>query len=149
MFISISSQIRDTVPVSLSLKHHHMKVTTRQTGTFGKQCSTHRMSSWSWMIFACGLSLFMAWTSRRLLACSRLEHSAFAYVIFWRRRQMVCPYVSKCCKWLHRSVKNQNHWDLITTMSKIMHPDNRGSWDVEINAWQKNGATLIFAYYTC
>lgn len=147
MFISISSQIRDTVPDSLSLKHHHTSWNWTQDRNFGKQSSTHRMSSWSWMMFACGLSLFMAWTSRRLLACSRLEEITFAQVTFWSRRQMMCACVWKYCKWLHRSVKNQNYCGLIATRLKVTQPHYRQV--AEINAQQRNGATLILAHCTC
>lgn len=42
------------------------------------------------MMFACGLSLFMAWTSRRLLACSRLEDITFAHVTFWTNDVCLC-----------------------------------------------------------
>lgn len=44
--------------------------------------NTHKMSSCSWMMLAWGLSLFIACTSRRLLACSRLEDERKSHILW-------------------------------------------------------------------
>lgn len=56
--------------------HDYNKLYAAQQLHNKQHFNTHKISSCNWMIFVCGLSLFMACTSRRLLACSRL-HDTF------------------------------------------------------------------------
>ena len=61
---SVTETPRDVIWEQLEAAQH---LHSRQSS------GTHKISSCSWMMLACGLSLFMAWTSRRLYACSRLN----------------------------------------------------------------------------